>query len=445
MTHIFISYSKHNHDYARQLADHLLSLGFDVWIDDRIDFGEDWELAIFDAIDKCAAFIIVMTPDSYDSKWVRREYHYAEKRKKPEFPVLLEGEEFPRYGLNQYVDVRSGILPPDDFYNRLAKSAPRKSAPGLDVTEIPEVSKSLSSQPVIAPVPAASMRPFSTSTPSFPSPRPRTATEEEVSAALQRARAFRGQRNRDWQPFVTNFSNHKIPDMPFCLVPVGTFQMGSDDVQYDNHYDNEKPIHTQIIDQPYWIAEFPVTNAQWALAVKAGVVKQPYDFGEALKWYKESKMANAPVAGVTWFMAHDFAKWLGCRLPSEREWEYAARGVESLRYPWGNDWNEDIPVWVKKSGGKPVDVGSKPEGKSWVDARHMIGNVWEWTNSLYQPYPYTADRESERENGTDVQRVLRGGSWESRDRGYLRAACRNYSPPDSWFYDGGLRIARSID
>lgn len=140
MSHVFISYSKKNREYARAIADKLLDEGFNVWIDDRIDYGENWERVIFKAIDDCAAFIVLMTPQSYESIWVQRECHYAEKRGKPPFPVLVDGvEEFPRYGLTQYVDVRGGVLPPADFYERLARFAPRSSDhPGAEVMSEPQ-------------------------------------------------------------------------------------------------------------------------------------------------------------------------------------------------------------------------------------------------------------------------------------------------------------------
>jgi Tol biopolymer transport system component len=134
MSHVFISYSKKNRSYARKLADHLLSLGFDVWIDDRIDYGEMWERTIFKAIDDCAALIVIMTPESYASDWVLREIQYADRRHKSQFPVLLDGEDFPRYGPHQHVDVRGGILPPEDFYERLESAVPRKTKTGANVT-----------------------------------------------------------------------------------------------------------------------------------------------------------------------------------------------------------------------------------------------------------------------------------------------------------------------
>src|SRR5215213_7233758 len=111
MAHVFISYSKKNRDYARKLADHLLANGFDLWIDDRIDFGSNWEREIFKAVDGCGAIIVLMTPESYESIWVQRERQYAEIRRKQAFPLLLDGEAFPFYVVIQYYDVRGEKLP----------------------------------------------------------------------------------------------------------------------------------------------------------------------------------------------------------------------------------------------------------------------------------------------------------------------------------------------
>jgi Tol biopolymer transport system component len=135
MSHVFISYSKKNQSYARQLAEKLKEEGFDVWIDDRIDYGDTWERVIFKAIDDCSAFLVIMTPESYESRWVLRECQHAENRNKPAFPVLRDGQVFPRYNSTQYVDVRSGQLPPPNFYDKLEKHVLRDVVPGSDVTE----------------------------------------------------------------------------------------------------------------------------------------------------------------------------------------------------------------------------------------------------------------------------------------------------------------------
>ncbi|MCA9908548.1 MAG: toll/interleukin-1 receptor domain-containing protein, partial [Anaerolineae bacterium] len=142
MAHIFISYSRRDTDYARKLAESLRDHGFDIWFDEHIEYGANWEMAIFRAIDACAVLVVLMSPDSAASEWVQREVAYAERRKKPIYPLLLEGEEFPRFVLTQYVDVTSHDLPKEDFYDNLSQYLPRRSGRGLalamqDVEKLP--------------------------------------------------------------------------------------------------------------------------------------------------------------------------------------------------------------------------------------------------------------------------------------------------------------------
>ncbi|MCU0475797.1 MAG: SUMF1/EgtB/PvdO family nonheme iron enzyme, partial [Anaerolineae bacterium] len=188
----------------------------------------------------------------------------------------------------------------------------------------------------VVPPPPPVQPPVQPPAPPVKKPEPPT---DPVQAALKLARDFAktGKRNRDWTPFLVTFSDLKIPKMPFCLVPTGTFQMGSDD------YDDEKPIHPQTVAEPFYIAQYPVTNAQWRVAVTAGVVGEPQT-EKSKRWYDDPQMANAPVVGISWFEAHKFVQWAGCRLLTEREWEYAARGVESWVYPRGNDWDADKAI-----------------------------------------------------------------------------------------------------
>ncbi|MCU0465966.1 MAG: SUMF1/EgtB/PvdO family nonheme iron enzyme [Anaerolineae bacterium] len=274
--------------------------------------------------------------------------------------------------------------------------------------------------------------------PRTPKPTEPPLRPDPVQEALTRARNFirDGKKNRDWTPFIAPLSDLKsgdvkIPDMRFCLVPTGKFMMGSDD-----NYDDEKPVHEQTFHQPFYIAQYPVTNAQWALAVKTKVVAEP-EGEDALKWYKDPKMANSPVVGVKWFSCQKFAAWAVCHLPTECEWEYAARGIESLQYPWGNDWDADKLVWKENSEDKPNDVMSKPNSASWVGALHLSGNVWEWTASLYEPYPYVGD--GSRERDADARRVLRGGSW-IRDQDPARVAYRNHFFPYARYNNFGFRL-----
>jgi len=265
---------------------------------------------------------------------------------------------------------------------------------------------------------------------------------------LERARTFTGTRNRDWSPYIYTFPDDPAA-APMVLVPAGSFQMGSNDGQ-----DNEQPIHTQTFTEPFWIDQTEVTRRQYALCVTAGACTETPDSDYSTR-------DTQPINNVTWFQARDYCAWRGenYRLPTEREWEYAARGVESWNYPWGN--NDPTPILAVYNANETADVGSKPDGASWVGALDLSGNLWEWVNTIYgidlnsdndftasgerlYPYPYSADdgRETNNEDSTNV-RVLRGGSWYNYVTDFLRAGTRYRNYPDYWLSDYGFRCARS--
>lgn len=125
--YIFISYSKKQGAYARGLTDHLVASGFDVWIDDRIEYGSNWWNTIVETIRQSAALVVIMTPDSLASEWVQLEVQLAKKWKKPVFPLLLQGENWPLFELTQYVDVSDQHFPEPDFLDRLADFVPRQA------------------------------------------------------------------------------------------------------------------------------------------------------------------------------------------------------------------------------------------------------------------------------------------------------------------------------
>ncbi len=133
MGHIFISYSHKDTTYAHGLADHLGSMGFDVWMDERLDYGSQWPHEIQKQLDSCDAFILIMTPRSFASDWVQSELQRAKRKRKPIFPLLMEGEEpWLAVESTQYYDVRNGKLPDDEFYSDLKQALSlRKTGPAL--------------------------------------------------------------------------------------------------------------------------------------------------------------------------------------------------------------------------------------------------------------------------------------------------------------------------
>ncbi len=241
-----------------------------------------------------------------------------------------------------------------------------------------------------------------------------------LDAALARARSFAGS-NADWTPVIQEFNGVEM-----VLVPAGCFMMGSEDGGGD-----EQPAHQQCFDEPFWLDRTEVTQGDFARL--GGVAGRASSFsGDA-----------RPVESITWFEARDFCEARNARLPSEREWEYAARGPDSWVYPWGDARNADNAVWSGNANGKTSNVGSRPAGASWVGALDMSGNVWEWTSSLYEEYPYAADDGREAaDNRTDV-RVLRGGSFGSTTN-YLRSANRNWDFPVNNGDSFGFRCARFV-
>ncbi|RIK18117.1 MAG: hypothetical protein DCC53_17055 [Chloroflexi bacterium] len=231
-------------------------------------------------------------------------------------------------------------------------------------------------------------------------------------------------RNANWSPIQADFDG-----VTMMLVPAGCFQMG------DTQYGDEQPIHRQCFDAPFWIDKTEVTQAQFR--AKGGVKATTNRFNGD----------NRPVESITWFEARDYCEQRGARLPTEAEWEYAARGPDGLEYPWGDTFIAGNTVDGENSGNQTANVGSRPAGASWVGALDMSGSVREWTSSLYESYPYAAadGREADTGSRTDVARVLRGGSWDLINSDYLRAPFRSRNTPGVRSFSIGMRCARSLE
>jgi formylglycine-generating enzyme required for sulfatase activity len=258
---------------------------------------------------------------------------------------------------------------------------------------------------------------------------------------------------RQWEPRII-VEEIKGMQIEMVEVPPGCFMMGS------VAGGNEVPIHEQCFDKSFYIDRYEVTQAQF-IALD-GVMVEDFAFsGE-----------DRPVETINWFEARDFCAARGARLPTEREWEYAARGPDSLTYPWSNVFVPENIVYNRVESQGTADVvdedgnPARPNGASWVGAMDLIGNVYEFTSTRFDdlnlsqqtndyqglfPYPYVPDdgREedetlSEARNRGAVYglRVVRGGSWILTGT-YLRAAARSGYIPASSYNFTGFRCARS--
>lgn len=241
--------------------------------------------------------------------------------------------------------------------------------------------------------------------------------------------------------------------MTLLYVPAGEFTMGN-----DNDSSDERPVHSITLDA-FWIDKSEVTNKMYTACVEAGVCEEPTNTSSYThsSYYGNSEFDDYPVIYVNWNMAKTYCEWADRRLPTEAEWEKAARGENANVYPWGNTFDGtlvnfcDINCsfdWADKSSDDGLadvaPVGSYPNGASPYGAYDMAGNVWEWVSSLYQPYPYDDGTDGREDLTSSELRALRGGSWNYINY-EVRSARRSWSGPTSSDLNLGFRCAVSDD
>ena len=237
--------------------------------------------------------------------------------------------------------------------------------------------------------------------------------------------------------------------MPLVYVPAGEFQMGSTDQQIDSllalhrgwkreWFANELPQHSLTL-ETYWIDQMEVSNAQYQQCEQAGKCSPPAETTSYTHttYYNDPKFDGYPVAYVSWQDASNYCSWAGRRLPTEAEWEKAARGPDGRAYPWQDQAPDSSLANFGMTTGDTLPVASFPNSKSYYGALNMAGNVWEWTSDWYQAYPGGAP-----DNAYGEQyRVVRGGSWIDNER-FLRSAGRFRLGPAVRLSYLGFRCAR---
>ena len=400
MSDIFISYKREEQDKARQLAAALEKQGWSVWWDPKLRAGERFDDVIQQALTDARCVISLLSPPALQSTYVMNETRYALRRNKlipvviesVELPFDLEGVHTPSL-INWEGDESSG-----DYNYLLGDIA---AILGIPPTHGQQGRRRQSEVP------------HSTS---------------EVSVRTDTAEII-------------------VIEPEMVLIPGGEFEMGSISEKDSEADSDEQPSHRVEI-KPFYLGKYEVTFAEYMAFANATNRQTPddNDLGRDLR----------PVINVSWEEAVAYVEWLSqqtgkhYRLPTEAEWEYAARAGSATKYSWGDDIREDNKIWANcdGSGSKWGGKQTAPVGSFAANAfglYDMAGNVWEWTQDCwhddYRNAPSDGSAWLESGQGNCAQRVIRGGSWSSTPR-LLRSANRvRYSPCERSF-DLGFRLAQ---
>ncbi|MBK7895477.1 MAG: SUMF1/EgtB/PvdO family nonheme iron enzyme [Anaerolineaceae bacterium] len=376
---IFISHAHQDAELAQRLATDLRANGWQTWIaPESIQPGEQWVEAINRGLDESGIFLVLLTPDAVSSKWVKRETNIA---------VTMEHEgEVAFYPL----DVKP-CRPPALWRGYQFISFQNNYR--TDVARLLTVLASENSVPQAAPPKAET--------------RPKPKNIEKPKPAPAKIEVQPREKPQILIPNPPDIRVHPISGKEMIRIPAGGFLYG----------DNKEKRHLP----EFWIAKTAVTNADYARFVAAAGHKPPSHWQGSKT--PPQKIADHPVVLVSWHDAQAYAKWANCQLPTEEEWEKAARGIDGRKYPWGDDWR-DNHCNTSEAGIKTTSpVGQfSPQGDSPYGCADMSGNVWEWVAT---------------------KGGLRGGAFFN-NQGDSRAAFRYLSNPDFRLSGLGFRVAEHL-
>ena len=406
MTDIFVSYAREDRERVRPLVAVLEAQGWSVFWDFRIPPGETWESWIGRNLDQARCILVAWSENSVNSSFVREEA--AEGRDRGVLIPLRLDPVKPPFGFRT---IQSADL---IDWDGSADAAPMAEL-------LPHLARKVGDAPTV-------VRPAAIS-PAKPVLPPDSSDAGESG--------FRDRLRDGGQG-------------PLMLwIPAGRFVMGSPETER-GRYEAEGPVHTVSL-RAFAIGCYPVTFEEYDLFAEATGRDRPDD--------KNWRRGIRPVINVSWEDATAYAQWLGeqtgklYRLPSEAEWEYAARAGTSSRYWWGEDLQQGGRVWANGdgsgsewSGRQTAPVGSFPPNG--FGLHDTAGNVWEWVQDCwhenYSGVPADGSAWLETDGGDCARRVLRGGSWcDVPD--WLRSAHRLWINRDIWLNNVGFRLAQDAD
>jgi formylglycine-generating enzyme required for sulfatase activity len=476
---IFISYSRADKEFVDRLARDLIENGIDVWVDrSNIRGGDRWRQRITDGISSSELVVVVLSPKSLHSEYVERELCMAANHRKPLIPVHCQPVdtlgtplEFYLSGL-QYISFDQGSY--DQNLNHLLAAITKI---GLSFQQN-RVGKELGESET-TPLPRQKLRwgailgfvavlmllfvlgvfllvgdvdslPLGLLPPSTPT-QTSSVTPTKVKPTLTRTPSptVTASKTVTASPSVTA-SPTPTPDLsliedehgiPMILIPEGPFVMGSDSDRLEF-----APAH-QVWLPNFYIDKYEVTNANYAACVDAGECAPPNIPNSKTRpqYFGNPEFDDYPVIFVRWDSAETYCKWRGVRLPTEAEWEKAARGTDERLYPWGEQPPDCSRANYWPTGpclGDTAEVGTHPRGVSPYGVHDLTGNVWEWVQDWYNAYPGGDPEADELFDGT--HRVLRGGSFLNTAT-YLRSFVRKPFKPYMRGSSIGFRCARDFE
>ncbi|MGD8457505.1 MAG: SUMF1/EgtB/PvdO family nonheme iron enzyme [Anaerolineales bacterium] len=486
MAKIFLSYSREDDGVMQRVKRNLERAGISVWTDEGLVPGtRDWEREIERNIRESKGVVVILSPDSYESEWVRREIAEADLNGIKIFPLLWRGKltnaiplrlkttqfvnihkdfhggmenllaEFRRLGwvvaLGKGIEERK--LTKKEGYKSLQKSSQEKSKliwigltiilmfvliwlgnssigdwKGESVIKKTEESHMPTTAKTATVTPSATKNLESTITQGYTYTSTYTILPSPTLG-------------------IGSTMISPVDGMVMVYVPAGEFEMGS------VYSEDTKPVLTVYLDA-FWIDKYEVTNQQfadflnrWTNLKESGNSELAWDKGKGYilfddgVWKPEPEYEDHPVVKVSWYEAQEYCEWAGRRLPTGAEWEKAARGMEECKYPWKDRYICEFAniSYCDSTGTTPV--GSYPEGVSPYGALDMVGNVWEWVENWYE-YDYYKVSPFENPKGPSIGivREYRGGSWNSSSL----CSDRNGTRPNESSYQIGFRCAYSL-
>ena len=433
MKKIFISYSRKDLNFVDELAKDLTEAGYDVWYDlTDLEGGDHWADELQAAINESQVYVLVISPNSVASDWVEKEFIYAGGAGKRIVPLLHVQTALPLWLVNlHYVDIQ-GRNYKKNFQHILAAlededvplPPPKTGLPKLSPAWIGGIAggvvlllAAIFGLPALmrggTPTPEATQADISLASPPTDTPAPIIEIVMPTSTTVEETPT----------PQVSPTPAPEITDdkgAEMVLIPGGSFKMGNERGAPD-----ERPLHI-VSTNPFYMDKYEVTNAQY----RECVLDEECELPDPTRLYTDSRLSDHPVVYMSWEMASVYCTWRGARLPTEAEWEKAARGDELIAYPWGNDFDGNrlnfCDLNCTENGADrafndgfdtTAPVGSYPDGVSPYGVFDMAGNVTEWVADWYASDYYEGSPNQNPpgpESGTF--RVLRGGSWlDNRD------------------------------